>query len=299
MQHLFSGLDITPLSYFPFESPTLEAQQFSSEDLAWDMACGDIRFCPSIGSFVGSDILAGIHATGMWKKEQYSVLVDLGTNGEIVAGNRERLLCASTAAGPAFEGSRISSGMLATTGAISSVQSFPKGISCKVIGNVPARGICGSGLIDAVAVLLDRGLIGEFGEILSGQDRIALQGEVGLSQKDIQEFQLAKAAISAGLFILLRALGIDKSDIADIYIAGAFGTFINLSKMLRTGMMDFPPDRFHKLGNSALMGAKMLLFSEEGIEQDILSVCRHVNLESEKDFQDIFVDQLSFSQSSS
>ena len=299
MQHLFSGLDIKPLSYYPFESPRLEAREFSAKDLEWDIKCNHIRFCPSIGSFVGSDILAGIFATGMWKKEAYSVLVDLGTNGEIVVGNRERLLCASTAAGPAFEGSRISSGMLATTGAISSVEGKADGITCKVIGNTPARGICGSGLIDAVAVLLDRGKLGEFGEILSGEDHVILQGEVGLIQKDIQEFQLAKAAIAAGLFILLRKLGIKNEDVADIYIAGAFGTYINLSNMLRTGMMDFPVEGFHKLGNSALMGAKMLLFTDSSTEENILSVCQHVNLESEADFQDIFVEQLSFNQSSS
>lgn len=299
MQHLFSGLDIKALSYYPFESPTLEALQFSSLELDWDVPIDNIRFCPSIGSFVGSDILAGIFATGMWEKEEYSVLVDLGTNGEIVVGNRERLLCASTAAGPAFEGSRISMGMLATTGAISSVESLAEGITCKVIGNVPARGICGSGLIDAVAVLLKNGQLGEFGEILSGEDLIALLDDVGLTQKDIQEFQLAKAAIAAGLSILLRTLGIHKSDISDIYIAGAFGTYINLQNMLRTGMMDFPLERFHKLGNSALMGAKMLLFAESSIEDEILSVCEHQNLESEADFQDVFVDQLSFNQPSS
>jgi uncharacterized 2Fe-2S/4Fe-4S cluster protein (DUF4445 family) len=299
MQHLFAGLDIKPLSYYPFESPRLEALQFSSKDLDWDISCDLIRFCPSIGSFVGSDILAGIFATGMWEKEEYTVLVDLGTNGEIVVGNRDGLLCASTAAGPAFEGSRISSGMLATTGAISSVESSAEGIFCKVIGNVPAKGICGSGLIDAVAVLLERGQLGEFGEILSGEDRVNLEAEVGLTQKDIQEFQLAKAAIAAGLLILLRTLGIKNEDVADIYIAGAFGTYIDLQNMVSTGMMDFPLENFHKLGNSALIGAKMLLYADSSTEEKILSVCQHVNLESEADFQDVFVNQLSFNQPTS
>jgi len=299
MQHFFAGADTTSLSQYPFDSPDLGAREFTPADLDWNLECDQIRFYPSIGSFVGSDILAGIHATGMWHKKEYSVLVDLGTNGEIVVGNRDGLLCASTAAGPAFEGAAISMGMLATTGAISSVESGAKGIECRVIGNIPAAGICGSGLIDAVAVLLDRGELGAFGEILSGQQELRLTEKVVLTQKDIQEFQLAKAAIDAGLYILLRKLGIQYADVSAIYIAGAFGNFINLENLLRTASMNFALDRFHKLGNSALIGAKMFLFSEGGIEEEILALCSHHNLESEKDFQDIFVDRLSFTLPSS
>ncbi|MDF1574866.1 MAG: ASKHA domain-containing protein [Bacteroidales bacterium] len=299
MQHLFSGADIRPLAYYPFDSPDLGIREFSASGLDWDLNCDRISFFPSIGSFVGSDILAGIHATDLWRRKEYSVLVDLGTNGEIVVGNRERLLCASTAAGPAFEGARISRGMLATTGAISSVTDSGEGLSCRVIGNVPASGICGSGLIDAVATLLDRGMLGVFGEILSGDGEIALTEGVSLTARDIQEFLLAKAAIAAGLTILLRKLGISAEEISRIYISGAFGTYINLEKMLRTGMMDFPPDRFRKLGNSALMGAKMFLFSPMELTEKILGLSSHVNLESEKDFQDIYVNSLSFNTPSS
>ena len=294
MQHLFAGSDIRPLSFYPFESLDLGAFSFSASELEWNIDCKHISFYPSIGSFVGSDILAGIHATGMWHREEFSVLVDLGTNGEIVVGNRERLLCASTAAGPAFEGAKISKGMLATTGAIASVSDSEEGISCSVIGNVPAAGICGSGLIDAVAVLLEKGILGDFGEIISGDTDIALTKDVTLTAKDIQEFQLAKAAVAAGLAILLRKLGITAEDLSHIYIAGAFGNYINLEKMHRTGMMDFPMDRFHKLGNSALIGAKMFLFSEMNVPEEILAITSHVNLESEPDFQDIFIENLIF-----
>jgi uncharacterized 2Fe-2S/4Fe-4S cluster protein (DUF4445 family) len=221
--------------------------------------------------------------------------VDLGTNGEIVVGNSDGLWCASTAAGPAFEGARISMGMLANTGAISSLEKEGDGFKCSVIGNVPAAGICGSGLIDAVAVLLDSGRLGGFGEILSGHPEISLTREVVLTQKDIQEFQLAKAAIAAGLFILLRKVGVQKEDVSAIFLAGAFGNYINLENLVRTGMMDFPLAKFRKLGNSALIGAKMFLFEEEALTNKILSMSSHMNLESEKDFQDIFVDRLSFS----
>lgn len=294
MHHLFCDLDVRPLAFYPFESPELEMKHFSAQELGWELDCRDILFYPAIGSFVGSDILAGIHATGMWRKEEFSVLVDLGTNGEIVVGNQETLLCASTAAGPAFEGAKISSGMLATTGAISSVDLRGQEFRCKVIGNVRARGICGSGLIDAVAVMLDGARLGQFGEILSGATAVPLSEDVELTARDIQEFQLAKAAIAAGLTILLKKLGLGPQDIAHVHIAGAFGSYINLENVLRTGMMDFPLDRFHKLGNSALMGAKMFLFSQEDVIRRILSISSHVNLESEKDFQDVFVNKLSF-----
>jgi uncharacterized 2Fe-2S/4Fe-4S cluster protein (DUF4445 family) len=299
MHHLFCDLDVRPLAFYPFESPELNARPFTAAELEWEIDCSQVVFYPSIGSFVGSDILAGIHATGMWRNRESSVLVDLGTNGEIVLGNRERLLCASTAAGPAFEGARISSGMLATTGAISSVHAEGEDFLCSVIGNVNARGICGSGLIDAVAVMLDRGLLGEFGEILSGDPVVRLTGDVDLTARDMQEFQLAKAAIAAGLHILMRKLKLAPENIDRIYIAGAFGSYINLENMLRTGMMDFPKEGILKLGNSALIGAKMFLFSDKGIPEAILARTEHMHLESEPDFQDVFVSKLSFTPPSS
>jgi len=149
-------------------------------------------------------------------------------------------------------------------------------------------------LIDAVAVLLANDQLGEFGEILSGDAAINLSREVQLTTRDIQEFQLAKAAIAAGLSILLRKLDVSSGQISDVYIAGAFGSYINLENMLRTGMMDFPQDRFHKLGNTALIGAKMFLFSEMEKPEEILTLTTHINLESENDFQDVFVNKLAF-----
>lgn len=299
MQHFFSASDVRPLAFYPFDSPELGIRHFHASDLQWTIDCRQISFYPSIGSFVDSDILAGIHATGMKNRSEYSILVDLGTNGEIVVGNRDKLLCASTAAGPAFEGAKISMGMLATTGAISTVTSTEKGISCRVIGNVPATGICGSGLMDAVAVLLEKGMLGSFGEILSGDAALALTDRVQLTAGDIQEFLLAKAAIDAGILILLRKLRIKLMDISRIYIAGAFGTYINLESMSRLNMMHFPKERFRKLGNSALIGAKMFLYSGEDVTDSILSLTSHVNLESEPDFQDIFIERISLDPPSS
>jgi len=295
MHHFFCGHDIKSLSFYPFESANTEMARFSTRALEWNYVdCSQVWFYPSIGSFVGSDILAGILATGMYKKEGYSVLIDLGTNGEIVIGNNKRLLCASTAAGPAFEGARISQGMQATTGAISSILSKGEDWQCTVIGRGEAKGICGSGLIDAVAVLLDNQLMGDFGEIQSGEPEINLNSRVKLTQKDIQEFQLAKAAIAAGIEILIRKLGISSLDVKDVFIAGGFGNYINLSNVVRVGMLEFPEERMHKLGNSALMGGKMFLFEDTSHPSAILEITEHVSLESEPDFQDIFVEKLAF-----
>ena len=293
MQHFFCGYDIKTLSYYPFNSRKLGMAVLSSGELGWEKVnCKQVLFYPSIGSFVGSDILAGILATGMHLKDSYSVLIDLGTNGEIVVGNKELLLCASTAAGPAFEGAKISQGMQATTGAISSINMDQKDWKCIVIGNTRSRGICGSGLIDAVQLFIDRGLIGEFGEIISGDNEIALDANVSLTQKDIQEFQLAKAAIAAGIKILLRKLSIVNQEVEHIFISGGFGTYINLDHVTSLGMLEFPVERMHKMGNSALMGGKMFLFDDPRMADSILGIVKHVSLEAEPDFQDIFVDQL-------
>jgi uncharacterized 2Fe-2S/4Fe-4S cluster protein (DUF4445 family) len=294
MQHFFCDFNIESLSYYPFESPHLGMCCLEAEDLGWSVDAKSICFYPSIGSFVGSDILAGILATGMHLRETYTVLIDLGTNGELVIGNRERIVCASTAAGPAFEGAKISMGMLATTGAISTVNVEEGRWKYEVIGNVKPAGICGSGLFDVIALLLDEGKLGQFGEILSGETRVQLAGQVVLTQKDIQEIQLAKSAISTGLTILLRKLQLHSDVVERVYLAGGFGSYLNLEHVKRTGTLICDVERMSQLGNSALIGAKMFLFEEKSVADSILSLTSHVNLESETDFQDLFVEMLAF-----
>lgn len=295
MHHFFCKYDITPLSFYPFESHNMDMALFKPVELGWpEGLCSFVKFYPSIGSFVGSDIVAGIMASGIYMKDRYSVLIDLGTNGEIAIGNRYRILCASTAAGPAFEGARISMGMLAKTGAIASVESMDGGWRCNVIGNGDPVGICGSGLIDAVRIFLERGKLGTFGEILSGEKEIVLDEPVKITQQDIQEFQLAKAAIATGIQILTGLLAIKPQEIENVYISGGFGSYLNLENMRKTGMIDFPVSIMHQLGNTALMGARMFLFDKQEKAGQILSKTRHVNLESEPDFQNIFVENLAF-----
>jgi len=228
----------------------------------------------------------------LYKKEQYTALIDLGTNGEIVVGNRDQIICASTAAGPAFEGANLSMGMQAVTGAISSLRLNGTRIESSVIGKTEPRGICGSALIDAVAILLKLELIGIFGEITSGEESIEIDGPIRLTQKDIYEFMLAKAAIAAGITILSKSLEIDPSEISEVYIAGGFGNYINIGHLLSTGMIESTEEKIHKMGNTALIGAKMFLFENGELIAEILSKTHHVNLESFPEFQDIYISKM-------
>jgi uncharacterized 2Fe-2S/4Fe-4S cluster protein (DUF4445 family) len=297
MHHLFCGLDIEPLSRAPFESPRDGPQVFGAADLGWRLAAHSrVRFLPCLGGFVGSDILAGILAVGLHRAERLSALVDLGTNGEIVVGNRERILFASTAAGPAFEGARISMGMRAVTGAITEVNPGRAGLECRVLGKVAPRGICGSGLVDAVAAGLDLGRIDPSGRLRDGQS-LELAAPVKLSQADIRELQLAKGAIAAGLRVLVRQWGANLEDVVRLYLAGAFGNYINRSSARRIGLLSVPHDRVTAAGNTALLGAKLALFDPaaadaicSGLRRDI----RHVALHQDPRFQEIYVEEMTF-----
>jgi uncharacterized 2Fe-2S/4Fe-4S cluster protein (DUF4445 family) len=295
MQLIFSGCDVSPLAMYPFRTDELGLKVFSPDDLGWKFKVRNpIQFYPSIGSFVGSDILAGIAATRLHTKENYTALIDLGTNGELAIGNKNRILCASTAAGPAFEGASISRGMRAVTGAIASLNLSEGMVEANVIGNTEAKGICGSGLIDAVAIFRKLDLVGMFGEINSGEEQILVAGNISLTQKDINEFQLAKAALATGLTILAKKLKIQLADIQELYIAGAFGNYINLKNVVDTGMIELPAEKIHKMGNTALIGAKLFLFSDTKLAYEILAKTTHVNLEGDPEFQDIYVDKMLF-----
>ena len=299
MHHLFCSLDLQPLALYPFEPVTPGAQRFEAAALGWDLPGNPaVHFLPCLGGFVGSDILAGILATNMHESLRPVALLDLGTNGEIVVGNRERLLCASTAAGPAFEGARISMGMRAATGAISAVKVQDGGLRCRVLGNVEPRGLCGSGLVDAVAACLDLGWIQPSGRLANGGGPILLAPPVSLSQRDVRELQLAKGAIAAGLRILLEQWGAAVADLERVYLAGAFGNYINYLSARRIGLLDFPIEQIHAAGNSALRGAKIALFNqvalEDGTFPDILPKTRHVSLNEDARFQDLFAEEMGF-----
>jgi len=295
MHHLFCGIDVRPLSFYPFESPNIGSHKFSPSELGWQLdEKMEIVFIASIGSFVGSDILAGIFATRLYMSKSYQALIDLGTNGEIVVGNRDRIICASTAAGPAFEGARITMGMTASTGAISSVKAANGKFNCHTIGNVRSAGICGSGIIDAMSAFIDGQFMNDFGDILSDKNEIFLDSNVFLNQKDIREVQLAKAAIASGLEILFKQLNIKGNDIENLYIAGGFGNFINIPNSRRIGLLELPEEKIRKMGNTALIGAKIFLFIDHDRIDQVLKITRHISLESDPEFQELFIKNMLF-----
>lgn len=292
MHHLFAGLSVEPLAQEPFESNAPGLKQFNASELGWAMPEARVSVLPCLGGFVGSDLLAGIIATGLHKHEKPVALIDLGTNGEIVVGNKDRLLCASTAAGPAFEGARINMGMRAAKGAISSVTLNGGSLACEVIGGGPARGICGSGLVDAVATGLELGAIQPNGR-LTGVS-LQLSGEVRITQQDIRELQLAKGAIAAGLRIVAETWGVRCDQLDSIYLAGAFGNYVSLESARRIGLLPVLPARVLACGNTALRGAKMALFGQSLHLSEICSKIEHLPLNEHPDFQDLFIEHLAF-----
>jgi uncharacterized 2Fe-2S/4Fe-4S cluster protein (DUF4445 family) len=182
--------------------------------------------------------------------------------------------------------------MRATTGAISSVNFENGNLNSHVIGNVDAKGICGSGLIDVMAILLEQEQIGMFGEINSGEEKIKITKQVSITQQDIREFQLAKAAIAAGIQILFNQLKITYNEIDKVFIAGGFGNFLNIQHVIRTGLIECEEDKIVKLGNTALIGAKMFLFENELFTQQILDKSTHVSLEGDSTFQDVYIEKM-------
>lgn len=294
MHHLFCGVDIEPLAHTPFEPSHDGEMEFCAQELGWT-APGDprVRFLGCLGGFVGSDVLAGVLATRIHESDRPAALLDLGTNGEIVVGSRERMLCASAAAGPAFEGGRIRMGMRAATGAISEVRAENGALRCRVLGDGAPRGICGSGLVDATAAALELGLLLPGGRLANGARTLPLAGTVALAQADIRELQLAKGATAAGLEILLERLGARPEDVGRVYLAGAFGNYLNHASARRIGLLNVPPDAVEAAGNTALLGAKLALFADSDYA-GLRAAIEHVPLGADPAFQERYVECMAF-----
>ncbi len=298
MHHLFTGIDVKPLAHYPFEPERDGLQSFRSPEVGWDIP-GDpaVFFLPCLGGFVGSDILAGILATRLLESESLAGLVDLGTNGEVVLGNRRGLLCASTAAGPAFEGARIRMGMRAATGAISEVRIEQDRLRCRVLGGVKPRGLCGSGLVDAVAAGLDLSVVQPSGRFALGVDSFSLSPPVMIYQSDIRELQLAKGAIAAAIRLLLARWGAQPADLTLLHLAGAFGNYVDRASARRIGLIDFPPEIVLPAGNTALHGAKLALFDATGVDREfpeIRSQIEHIPLANDPKFEEVYVESMAF-----
>ncbi len=322
MQHIFCRVNPASLGELPFIPAVREPVRMTAEESGINISPGgEVYVFPTIGGFVGGDAVSAILASGMASSKKIRILVDIGTNGEIIAGGSGRLLCASAAAGPAFESARISMGMIASAGAIEKVV-INEVVHINVIGNTGAEGICGSGLIDAAAQMAGAGLIDPSGRLvnseelhesapeelkkrivsMNGETAFTLSGEdnhrkICITQRDIRELQLAKSAIYSGIRILKQTLGVKIEDVEEILIAGAFGNFIRRSNAKRIGLIpDIPSHKIKFIGNASSSGAKLLLLSKE-IEKEaerIADAAEHVELASSGAFQQEFAENMLF-----
>ena len=288
MLHFLLGLDPTRIRKSPYIPAASAPPPVRAAEVGIKInPRGLLYTMPIIGSWVGGDTTAGILATGLYQTKRLTMFIDIGTNGEIVLGNREWLLTCSTSAGPAFEGSGVKCGMKASRGAIERVELSPEGyIRYRTIGDRKPKGLCGSGLIDAVAALFTAGYIDRSGRLIpSSTSRIREEDgqlefvlipgsrtetgkEIVITQPDIENLLRAKAAIYAGAKILLQSMGLDFNDIEQLLIAGGFGTYLDREKAIMLGLIpDIPLERIRFVGNTSIIGAKMALLSEEAYEQ--------------------------------
>ncbi len=289
MHHLLLGIPPKPLVTPPYMPAVFQALEVGA-------AC-KMRVLPNIAGFVGGDTVGCMVATRFDRLEDVSLLIDIGTNGEMVLGNRERRIACSTAAGPAFEGAKISCGMRGANGAVDHVKQSEGTVTYHVIGEGIPRGLCGSGLLDLTAVLLDTGFIRESGRMVEKTYRLC--ENVVLTQKDVREVQLAKAAIRAGIELLAERFGIRVGEIQRVYLAGAFGNYLDPASACRIGMI--PPvlvDRIVPIGNAAGEGAKLCALSraEFVYSQKLAAETEFLELASLPQFQDCYVDALDFSE---
>ncbi|MDP2896289.1 MAG: ASKHA domain-containing protein [bacterium] len=345
MQHLFLCIDpcyIGESPYAPVISRKVRLQ--SSAGLGPSLGPFPAQTPPNLSGFIGSDIVGGIISQGLLESDEIQLLIDLGTNAEIVLGNKNRLLACNAAAGPAFEGAKIECGMIALKGAIDRVwfdeedveaassgrspwagsparagqdAASTEDVRVHVIGDATPKGICGSGLVDAVACLLDLGILEPSGKMASPaalpetlspkiQKRLTQEGKeirfhfstkVYVSQQDVRQLQVAKAAVAAGIEILTKKMGVETKQIQRVMIAGAFGSYVNPVSAKRIGLLpQIPLDRVISVGNSALEGAKMYLLSRRvrNVADRIRDIVELHELSAEKDFRDVFVSKIPF-----
>lgn len=293
MLHIFCEISPESMGVYPFTPQFTDVKKFSGAELGFNIK--SVTVLPSVSAFVGGDITAGIYALGLHKTDKTVFLADLGTNGELVLSHKGRLYCTSTAAGPALEGACIECGTGGISGAIDRVYRTESGYSYTTVGGAEPVGICGAGLVDAVALAVTDGLIDESGYM---EENLVLCDKVYISQKDIRQYQLAKSAIYSGIETLCDVVGIDKTDIDAFYIAGGLGYYINPESAFASGLL--PRIDINKViaaGNTSLQGALMCVGNPQAIEEmrRISESCQTVDLGGNPDFNDRFMNNMFFS----
>ena len=259
MQQFLLGIPLDNLAQVPFSPVLTQVKTLPAKEILPLWENGEFLIVPDITGFVGADTVACMLAAELDNREDMVLLVDIGTNAEMVLGSRRGSVACSAAAGPALEGALIRFGMGGQTGAIDHVWLENGELRYSVIGGAAPRGICGSGLIDAVAAALERGLLNERGKILTEDGLIHLTGSIYLTQEDIRQVQLAKGAIAAGIQLMADHMGIPLSDIQRVLLAGAFGTYMDPGSACRIGLLPKELDgKITAVGNAALSGAVLL-----------------------------------------
>jgi uncharacterized 2Fe-2S/4Fe-4S cluster protein (DUF4445 family) len=313
MSHIFWGLDTATIREEPYvplmnRFPLWKA---SSAGLTINPDA-PVYTAPCVAGYVGGDIVAGVLASGMNRKDETALFMDVGTNGEIAIGNSEWLMTAACSAGPCFEGSGIRYGMRATPGAIEAVKINPDTLepAISVIGSGNPTGICGSGMIDAVSEMLLTGIIDQKGKLVERKSRVR-RGEDGLeyviyedkrhnreiflTAADLENIVRAKAAIYSGITTLLSSAGMDINAIEKVYIAGGFGNYLDIRKAIIIGMLpDMPEGRFSFLGNTSITGAYLCLMSDtlRGEAEEIAAKMTYIELSASRIFMDEYVSAL-------
>ncbi|WAM31874.1 ASKHA domain-containing protein [Caldicellulosiruptor naganoensis] len=314
MLHLLLGVDPVSIATSPFVPVFAEKIEERGQALGLEINKNAILKLPgSLSAYVGADIVAGILSTEMHKSKKVRLLLDLGTNGEMVLGNKDFMVAASAAAGPAFEGVNLSCGMNASSGAIDSIKIKDGKIEFTTIENTQPKGICGSGTILAVAFMLEEGIIDETGRFCedvkekykdnfrqaNGQDAFFITDSVYITQKDIREIQLAKAAISAGIKTMLKEAGLSEDDIETVYLAGGFGNYISPWAAIKIGLIpEGLKDKVKPAGNTAGNGAILALLSKSAEKEfeKIKKRVKYIELSSSPEFNELFVESMIFDQ---
>ncbi len=314
MLHLFAGLSPNGIATAPFTPTSLFGHTVSVNDIGLNIPpSAKVYLANCISGYVGGDITAGILSADVYNSSGNVIYIDIGTNGEMAVGNKDGFVCCATAAGPAFEGAHIKHGVGGVSGAISKVYIEDNDIKFETIDNAPPIGICGSGLIDAIAVMLKLSVIDETGRLDEDEipDHLLYRysddnteeffidkaSGISITQKDIREIQLAKAAIAAGIKTMLHAKSIGFSDVERLVLAGGFGSFIDKHSACTIGLLPIElEDRIDVVGNAAGMGAITLLLSDQSREviKDITKNTEYYELSGDGFFQDQYIEEMVF-----
>lgn len=324
MSHIFAGIDPMPLALSPFTPAYVGEKCFTAAEIPFPIKKdGEVILLPNIAGHVGGDITAGILATRLLKKKGLTLFLDIGTNGEIVLCENDRIIACSTAAGPAFEGAAIYQGMRAAAGAIEKIQIRDGELFLRTVGQYEPIGICGSGIIDAIAQMIRVGIVNEKGNLLMADEikdvqvdhkllkrlRRGKQGkefvlvwkedreDIVITQKDIREVQLAKGAICAGIHIMLAEMGKKAEDINQLILAGAFGNYIDKKSAVLIGLLPMIDARkILSGGNTACIGTSMVLLSEKERQaaSSIVNKVQHIELATCRNFQEEYMKAMFF-----